>query len=366
MPAIDVDNLLKPIAGDNPCGAEDLRNDGRFLAVERLSEGTPDQEIGSPGDPNHQFIPGREPNWREVRDGCVEVLARGKHLRMAVVLAAAALRMEGYTGFRDGTRLIRGMLEQYWDTVWPVLDVEDNNDPTMRLNALDALAQPMGSSGDSLKLCDRLHEATLFKGSTTGPVSLRDIAIAAGTFPWTEREDGRPKPTADSAKIGFSESDPEFIETIAKAAEESLANVEAIDKIFTEKLGAGKGKDFSPIKTILKDAIANIRQRQAGNEDVAAAEEAGGAEGGGGGGGGGGKKALSGDIGSSADVERVFEKVIKYYEKHEASSPVPLLVKCAKLLIGKDFLAIYTILPPDAVALLTRIRDTEPPPESPS
>ena len=81
MAVVHVESLLKPLSEENPCG-ENLRWDRRYLEVERLAEGKEET----------QFSAAEEPDWREVRDGCAELFARGKHLRVAVLMTLAALR----------------------------------------------------------------------------------------------------------------------------------------------------------------------------------------------------------------------------------------------------------------------------------
>ena len=57
----------------------------------------------------------------------------------AMVLRAAT-RLQGVTGFDLGMQLLTGLLETFWDVIHPELDAEEDDDPTMRLNALSALA----------------------------------------------------------------------------------------------------------------------------------------------------------------------------------------------------------------------------------
>ncbi|MBS0197457.1 MAG: type VI secretion system protein TssA [Planctomycetes bacterium] len=353
MGVINVESLLKPVSADAPCG-ENLRWDRRFLELERLAEGKEET----------QFSAAEEPNWREVRDVGVEVFARGKHVRTAVLLTLAAVRLEGYPGLRDGLKLIQGLLEQYWDQVFPQLDPDDNNDPTERINALAPLATPMATFGDKLKLLDRVYEAPLCDSRQMGKFSLKDIAIAAGTLAAGEEAPDKPKPTISGIDGAFAETDMEVLETVEKAADEAAEALKAIDAIFIAKCGAGVGPDLKPFQTMLKDAALQVRRRRT-KEEVAAAGAAGGGEqatGGGPGDGGGGR--LSGGVASSADVEVAFDKVIRYYEQWEPSSPVPLIVQCAKQMVRKKFLDITKVLTPDAIEVLRRV--SEPPQDSAS
>jgi len=343
---VNVDSLLKPISAEAPTG-ENLKWDRRFLEIERLAEG---KEAT-------QFAEGEEPNWREVRDGCVEVLARGRHLKMVVLLTLAAIRVEGYTGLRDGLKVIQGYLEQNWDTVYPQLDAEDNNDPTERVNSLSPLTTPLYTFGDKIKFLDRVQESPLCEGQISGKFSLRDIAIAAGTMVFDEAIAGRPKPTLALIDSAFKETDPARLTEISTAIDESIASVNAIDKVFNDKLRPGEGPNLMGLKALLKDAGVQIKTRtgQASLEELAASGGTAGGSASGGGGAGIGRPSLSGEVNSTQDAIKAMEKVVAYYDRSEPSSPVPLIVKCALMMVGKSFLDITGVLDPSAIDILKRI-----------
>ncbi len=353
MAAIKVESLLKPITADETCGVN-LRWDPRFIELERLAGGKEES----------QHSAAEEANWNEVRDVSVEVFARGKHLRTAVILMLAAVRIEGYPGLRDGLKLIQGLLEQYWDQVYPQLDPEDNNDPTERVNSLAPLATPMATYGDKLQLLDRIYDAPLCDSRQMGKFSLRDIAVAAGMQAPSTAQAERPLPTAGLIDGAFAETDKEILEEIAKAAEEAGEALKAIDAVFTAKCGLGVGPDVKPLQTMLKDAALQVRRRlNVSAIPAEAASAGGGGASGGGPGGGGGGAALSGDVASSHDVLVALDKIIRYYEQWEPSSPVPLIVQCAKQMVKKNFIDITKILTPDAVSVLERVSK---PPEAQS
>lgn len=352
MGVINVESLTKPIEGENPSG-ENLRWDRAYLELETIAKGKEE----------NQFQAGEEPDWREVRDKAVELLARGRHLRLGILLTVAAVRQEGYSGLRDGLATIRAWLDTTWDTVWPILDAEDNNDPTERVNSLAAISTPLFTFGDTTKLLDRVYEAPICESRQLGMFSLKDVALAAGTLedktPPKEGDDAKPKPTLDVIDGAFAETDKERLEEIVKAAEEADAHAEAISTIFSERCGAGIGPDVSHLRTILKDAITQIRRRL-GGEAPAEGGEAGGEDGGGGGGGGGGA-ALSGDVRSGRDALAALDKIIQYYEAAEPSSPVPLICRCAQRMVGKSFMDIVRVMTPDVVTTFENISNPAAP-----
>ena len=127
--AIDLAALLAPVSAEAPSG-EPVEYDPQFNELETLSKGTPEQEVGT------TIIPAEEPDWREVERVGLELAARAKDLRVAVYLVRAELKLGGLPGMAAGLALIRGYLEQYWPSVHPQLDPEDDNDPSARVNAL--------------------------------------------------------------------------------------------------------------------------------------------------------------------------------------------------------------------------------------
>ncbi|MBS0422975.1 MAG: type VI secretion system ImpA family N-terminal domain-containing protein [Proteobacteria bacterium] len=64
------------------------------------------------------------------------MFSRTKDLRVAVWMRRAWTRREGLAGLVSGLHLINDLLTLYWEDIHPNLDVEDDNDPTRRLNVL--------------------------------------------------------------------------------------------------------------------------------------------------------------------------------------------------------------------------------------
>src|SRR5678809_489533 len=120
MSIIDVEKLLAPVDGENPVGA-DLSYDPSVMEIDQLAAGKPEQQVGD------TIVPAEEPDWKELRSRCTEVLGKTKDLRVAMHLLVAAVKMDGLKGLCDGLALIRGILEKYWDKFYPQLDPEDGN-----------------------------------------------------------------------------------------------------------------------------------------------------------------------------------------------------------------------------------------------
>jgi type VI secretion system protein ImpA len=61
------------------------------------------------------------------------------------------------------------------------------------------------------------------------------------------------------------------------------------------------------------------------------------------------QQGLTGTIASKEDVLKALDLIIGHYEKSEPSSPVPLLIKRAKRLVGKSFVDVIRDISPDAL-----------------
>lgn len=352
MPVLDVEKLLEPIPGDDPCGA-DLQYDPTFGALMRKAETGEPVEIGSPGEPGYERKDPEEPSWPEVRRECLELFGQTKDLRLATVLTVAVLRMEGLPGLRDGLALIHGLLDRYWDHLHPKLDPDDNNDPTERLNTLAALAAPPGTFGDPWKFQHRLRSAPLAESRQLGRFSLREIEVANGDA--SDWPDGQPRPEQSVISGAFREMPQERLAELAEAATQSLELVKSLDGLLRDR--AGGGPDLSGLRTMLSRIVAQFQPHLAGPE--AAGEETPNGEAAPGGEGHAPAARLAGEVTSVRDALLALDKIVRYYDTHEPSSPVSLVVRCAQRLVSKKFEEITRILDPDAVRVLERISNPD-------
>ncbi len=346
MSPIDVELLLQETSPEAPCG-QDMSGDLAYRELETMAQGRPEQQIGD------VVKPAEEPKWSEVRDRCVEFLKQTKDLRLAVNLAVSLLKIEGVAGIRDGLGLIRGMLERHWDHVHPQLDPEDNNDPTERMNIIMSLSPGPDVYGDTMKFMQRVREAPLCNSRRVGRFSLQDILIATGEMSAPAQTEA-PLPEMSVIEAAFEDTAGEELQATAGAVEGALADIQGIDAFLTERVGAGVAPNLSGLESVLRQANKHLQDHlarrgyaTATEEDTAAAGEAGKpAE---------AAAALSGEIRSPKDVLLAFEKICRYYERHEPSSPVPLLVKRAQRLVSRNFMEIIQDLSPDSASQIQTI-----------
>jgi type VI secretion system protein ImpA len=286
-----------------------------------------------------------EPNWREIRSKSLELLERSRDLRIAMYLTLAEIKLDGIDGLRDGLYLLRGLLERFWDHLYPQLDPEDNNDPLERINILQSLSPGTVSEQDPFKFKQRLSEVPLCNSTQMGRFNIRDIQIAKGEISLpTEELAGAP----DMSVIDAAFQDTETDELImgSKAVEEAIEHLIAITNVFSEKAYEGQSPDldgFQSVLGIIRKCIQGYLAKRGYGEIVEEiTPETGGEP----------KKgpmSRSGEISSPQEALLAIEKVCQYFDRYEPSSPVPLLLRRAQRLVSKNFLDVIKDVCPEAL-----------------
>lgn len=317
--------FLKPISADQPCGP-DLSYASSFSEFETALQGKPEVEIGS------VVRPAEPPDWRALTGQAEALFAQTKDLRVAVVLGCCWLKQEGALGFLDGLEVIRGLLEQYWEKLYPALDPDDDNDPTQRLNVLRALTTPRGGVTGWIAFAEYLHEMPLGQPKGAPAVTYGQIIQAR------KKEQGGATGSTDLSAVmqALQSTGAEQISPRRAALQASLEAAQAIDQFLTSKLGSGETFSFEVLETLLRDLIAVLDACVPGAA-AAAVAVAGEPPGSGGGATQVAPITIGGAIRSRDDVIRALEGICAYYRQIEPGSPVPFLLRRAQKLAAMNF-----------------------------
>ena len=340
---MDVPLLLAAVSATSPCG-EDLEYDADFLRLERDSRGQPERSMGD------SILPAEPPEWRSIQQQSLDLLQRSKDLRITHFLLQSSLALEGITGLARVLTLISELLKQYWAELHPRLDADDDDDPTVRINALAGL-----TSDVTIRL---LRESILARSRTFGAVSLRAAANASGLQSFPDESLG-----AEQLAGALLDSDPEQLELTRAALLEARGAAEAIEQHVSDQVGSAQGVDLGPLKQPLKMALQILGQfaPQSGDselpdpsgDDNAAPTEYASAPGAPRNT---GSSTVSGEINNRDDVLRSLDRILAYYTRHEPSSPLPVLLNRAKNLVHADFAAIVRNLIPDGMSQFENLR----------
>jgi type VI secretion system protein ImpA len=331
MTLLPVDELLAPLSDEAPCGAN-LEYDAAFVALQDAARGRAEQQFGG------TIIAAVEPDWRELHEQAVALAQRTRDLRVAVLLARAAARQHGLRAYADALALIAGLLETQWSGVYPQLEGDAEQDPTMRLNALGPLA------AEDVGLTD-LRTASIVDNPTI--LTVRHVELAFGKAQALHDES---LPTQEGVLKALNAGQTPDADLPA-LLRQPKADLRRIELVITDKCGAAPGPDLRPLRALL-EALARAADAMLGlaaapNEASRAAGAAGATPV--------TASASSNQIGNRGDVLRTLDRACDWIEQHEPTNPAPLLIRRAQRLMNKNFLEIIRDLVPEGVDQVERI-----------
>ena len=234
------DDLLNPIAGDNPAGA-DLRYDPIY---DKIKEARREDDDAPQGEWQH---PRKLADWPLVIKLAGEALAtRTKDLQLAVWLGEAMLRREGFGSFRATLDVTRGLIDRFWDHVYPV--VEDG-DVEMRAAPLEWLGLRLEVPVKSVPLNRAGHSYFQYAEARSIGTEQDADADAAKRVRREEAIAAR-KPTIEEFDKAFAETPKVWVKQLASDVDASLASLQLLDDLSREKFG-----DAAPSFLKLRDVL---------------------------------------------------------------------------------------------------------------
>ncbi|MDX3905797.1 MAG: type VI secretion system protein TssA [Pigmentiphaga sp.] len=333
-----IDLLLEPLSPETPCG-DNLEYDADFLALQQSIVVRGEQQFGT------TIIPAEAPAWNQVEKGALALLARTRDIRVAVWLTHAWTELHGLAGYAQGAAAVRNMLERFWDTLHPTLDVDGEIDPMPRMNAIEALADAQGI-GRSVRTSTLLT-------STFGAVSLRDAeSLLDGSRQDSQAYPGGRSRLVDDLRRARHEGKPELADALA-----ALDELERIRALCSDRLGVDWAPQFAGVARTLgtvRDAVGASQPEPAETAGApASAQEAAPPEA--------GPAVLEqrmteaavharwwrdAVITDRADAVAMLEKVCSYFETNEPSHPAPFLIRRVQRLASANFQELVRDLAP--------------------
>lgn len=321
---LNFDELLGAIDGESPCG-ENLRWDPIH---DELKAARQEQDRDAIGSDNPV-----EPNWQLVLDKATDALAhRSKDLMLAGYLMQALVEQHGFPGLRDSLRLVNGLLDSFWEGLYPQADGDD----------LEPRVAPIvwfTEADRGGRIPSRVREVPLV-GAKTGDGEVCSWSYWKSRYvqPKGETEDesayAERKAKADErAKLFEDAVAPVPVDHFVQLQEDidqSAAELTRLSAQLDEKFG-DNAPGISALRQSLEDCTALVRRIIKEKGGVAPGEEAeAGGEGADAAGAVGGQPALAtGPVKSRADALRRLSEVAEYFRHAEPHSPVSYLVERA-------------------------------------
>ena len=364
---VDIALWLNPLDGENPSG-QDLRNNARFLELERLTEPQVKLNYDDSNKPAAQTaIP---VDWGTVLELAEELRSQGRDLRLLTTVTRALAGESGLAGATEGLFLIARSLEAHWETMHPALR-QGGSPADAALRRMNALRDLQNRNGG---LLGDLRSRAFFSVPALGPVTGRDIEQCALDERTVLQEAASGLNTSEKAELAAAHAKlvgrvrsacaalaanaPDELEALKKDSKSALSALDEIDKVVNSRLQTS-GPALPELKKFLERTAATVGRAgsKAASANGAAKEVHNGAESSAAelpastpkSANGGNTTMLPDRIGSREEVVKCLDLVVAFYDRTEPSSPIPHLARRIRRMVHMDFVELMEDLAPSGL-----------------
>ena len=323
----ELESLLSPIAGANPAG-ESVKYSGLYDEIREARRADENLEQGE------WKRDQKAADWPKVLTLSADALAtRTKDLQVAAWLGEALARLRGFAGLRDALQLTRGLLEHFWDSLYPEVDDGDLEARANCVSWLDRtlagsikevpITKSLGGEGRSYAEWDQSRKFDI-------PESLEGMEYEqlerVNQLKQQAGEEG--KITSEQWRAAKNGTRRAFYEELNTMLGECWHEYQLLDRAVDEKFGR-QTPGLGQLKTSLDDIRSLVdklvKEKRLLEPDPITAEEGGtpgtgpGSEGAG----------ATGPVRTRQEALRRLAEVADYFRRAEPHSPVSYLVQRA-------------------------------------
>ncbi|MBB1490596.1 type VI secretion system ImpA family N-terminal domain-containing protein [Paracoccus sp. MC1854] len=354
--------FLAPLSVPDSAGL-DLRNDTRFLALERALDGASravraaQVAKGNTGD-----VP---LEWAKLLEDAAALAEAGRDLRLLVIAARIMTNLDGPAGLAEGLNLLGGALEDWWDNLHPAL--RDGKSPResalRRINALYQIensdAGILGDLDFNTMLAPRGLPVVSGGDLAAGAVSQAILAAEGKTgLSPAEQAERAARHEARVARVmtacrASRDLEPEAVSVLETGLDAALAALARLETALAARIGDEPPTRFAALRQMLQRMQAALASPAAqlapasGSPGNAAEPEnvgpapaqmpvSAGAQ----------PMGLPARLSSRREVETCLDLVIDFYERNEPASPLPHLARRMKRMVSMNFLELIEELAP--------------------
>ena len=258
---IDIEALVAPISGDNPCGSDPRSDTGFDSAYHKLKDAReaamaverPDK---SAQPDNSQQVPVTDVSkWNEVVKIALGILqGSAKDLEVCALLVEGLARTAGPAGIRDGFHVTARLIENYWDDLFPRIDPNEIDSLEDRIAAFTGL-NGIGQPGTLATYIAKIPVTKGYSMDDFRPYDY-DRAWAINSNPDPDAQDQQ------AAALGFSfadiekaamETSAEFYIDLDQSVRECQGALKSLDQAFMDTCGHN-----APPSSMIAEALENI------------------------------------------------------------------------------------------------------------
>ena len=325
-----IDGFLEPIEGENPAGPN-LRYDPVYDEIKRARE-EEDDNIPQ-GEWKREL---KVADFAKAEKLATEVLSeRSKDLQVAAWLTEAWTREKGFPGLSSGLELLRRLMEEFWDHVYP--EIDEDGDLEFRAVPLEWIGRYLQDSVERVPITEAGLGYLAYRDSRTIPSEEEAEGDSSKAQARRDAIDAD-RVTPELFQEAVEESSKAFYKETVSQVEEAQERLSELEDYCDEQFG-----DVTPNLIPLRELLENIHrlisqylarkleldpdpvEMEADEEEG----EAGAATGAGEATGGAGETASAGElteIATSADAGRAVAQAARFLRRADPTDPAPYLM----------------------------------------
>ena len=325
---LDFAKLLAPIAGDSAVGV-DLRADASPNSVyykvkdARSMASRAERQMMMDGDE----YKGAPPDWRPVLEHGLKALSeQSKDLEIAAFAIEALARQHGFVGMRDGFRLARELIEQFWDGIYPRPDEE---------GVVTRVAPLTGLNGEDSEgaLINPITNIPITEGNNYGPYSAADHKLAVTLSSMMDEQVRQARLAEGGVSLqmfeqALAETPAEFFQRLVDDMKQCKDEFAKLCAVLDEKCGA-QAPPSSNIRSALEASVEIVMSVAKDKLAVAPDEEAAAVAAGGADAGTAGAVTAPGTIRTREEAFKLLLKVAEFFHRTEPHTPVSYAIEQA-------------------------------------
>lgn len=327
---IPLEELLQPVSEESPVG-EDIRDDpspaSAYYSIKDARNAARAAERNNMFDGDSSEA---DAQWRKILELAPDILKNNaKDLEIASWYTEALIRRYGFQGLRDGFKLIKGLIEQYWDDLYPLPDEDGVETRVASLSGLN------GEGAEGVLIAP-IRNVDITQGSDPAPFSYWKYQQAMEIEKIIDEETKADK----AAKLGFSNDDVE--RAVSESSETffvdnrddvstAIDTYREISRMLDEYCGLNDSPPTSNIINILEECLGTINhigkykmpaeeseddltddQAENSNDDTAT-----------------GGTQVSGPVKTRADAFKKLTEISAFFRKTEPHSPISYILERA-------------------------------------
>lgn len=244
---IDLETLLSPISAERPSG-ESLRYEGTY---DRIQE---ERKEDNPNLPQGVWETSlKTANWEAVREISIEALeTRSKDLQLAVWLLEAWLHLHGFSGVREGLKLLTGLCESFWASLYPEIE---GNGLEYRLSPIHWLNEKFAIKLEKIPITRPQSEDEAPYTWIDREDALRLENSASDNPAFLESAESEGKITLAQFNGAVMLSPVDFYATLSEELSSTINAAQALEQILDEKCG-----DEAPSLRQIKETTAEVQR----------------------------------------------------------------------------------------------------------